>query len=81
MKHLSIILLLPLIASAANCFIWNYQATDTIYDAESGMTVDHTYWVRQTLTSLGHTYVMDTILPTDLSGYQVLFALCGWYNC
>jgi hypothetical protein len=70
-----------MIASAANCFIWDYQSTDVIYDPEVGATIDHAYWVRQTLTALGHTYVMQTELPTNTSPYQVIFATCGWYNC
>jgi hypothetical protein len=81
MKYLLVIITLPLLAGAANIFVWNYQATDTIYDAESGTTVDHTYWVQQLLTNLGHTLTVDTVLPSSLAGYDAAFALCGWYNC
>jgi len=81
MKSLAILLVLPVAAFAANIFVWNYQATDTIYDSEAGMTVDHTYWVQQTLTALGHTLTVSEVLPASLSGYQAAFMLCGWYNC
>lgn len=81
MKYLLILLFVPVLASAANCYIWNYQATDTIYDAEAGATVDHTYWLRQILTSQGHTFTMDTLLPSNTNNYDVVFAMCGWYNC
>jgi hypothetical protein len=81
MKYLLVIIALPLVASAANIFVWNYQATDTIYDAEAGMTVDHTYWVQQILASLGHALTVDTLLPSSLTGYQAAFICCGWYNC
>jgi len=81
MKYLLMLLLVPVLASAANCFIWNYQTTDTLYDAEAGATVDHTYWLRQILAGQGHTFVMDTLLPSNTSEYDVVFAMCGWYNC
>jgi hypothetical protein len=81
MRYIAILLVLPIAAFAANIFVWNYQATDTIYDSEAGMTVDHTYWVQQILTGLGHTLTVDTLLPSSLSGYQAAFIMCGWYNC
>lgn len=81
MKCLLLLLAVPVLAVASHCFIWNYQATDVIYDAEAGATVDHAYWLRQLLTGLGHTYVMDTLLPSNNGAYDVVFAMCGWYNC
>lgn len=81
MKHLGLLLLIPLFASAAHCFIWDYPDTDYIYEPEIGMTVDDTYWLRQSLTALGHTYDINTILPSDISPYAVVFAMCGWFDC
>uniref|UniRef100_A0A7C4TCE9 Uncharacterized protein n=1 Tax=candidate division WOR-3 bacterium TaxID=2052148 RepID=A0A7C4TCE9_UNCW3 len=81
MKYLGALALLPMIAFTANCFIWDYPDTDYIYDPEAGMTIDDTYWLRQALTTLGHTFVMDTMLPSNITPYQVFFAMCGWYDC
>lgn len=81
MKYLGILFLIPMVASAAHCFIWNYAEPDSIYDSEAGMTIDDTYWLRQSLTALGHTFVMDTTLSSNISPYQVFFAMCGWYDC
>lgn len=81
MKYLASFFILPLLGFAAHCFIWDYPELDTIYDPEAGMTIDDTYWLRQALTALGHTYDIDTTLPSDIGPYAVVFAMCGWYDC
>ncbi len=81
MKYLGLLLFLPMIANAAHCFIWDYPEPDSIYEPEIGMIIDDTYWLRQSLTALGHTFVMDTILPSNIAPYAVVFAMCGWFDC
>ena len=81
MKKLNLILLVPILAMAANVYIWNYDRTDTFYDSQIGLTVDCAYWLEQTLDALGHTYTTDTLLPPNLNGYEVCFVTCGWYSC
>lgn len=81
MRYLALLAAVPVIASAAHCFIWNTSPTDTIYDAEAGRTVDHLYWLIDNLTDLGHTFDVDTHLTANLDNYDLAFAMCGWYNC
>ncbi|MEO0137579.1 MAG: hypothetical protein ABIL74_10945 [candidate division WOR-3 bacterium] len=81
MKYLWMVALLPLVAHGAHCFIWDYPEPDSIYEPEIGMTIDDTYWLRQALNTLGHTYEMDTVLPSNIAPYAVVFAMCGWYDC
>ena len=78
---LTILLITPVLLNAANIFIWDYDPTDTFFCPDAGTTIDCKYWVEQTLGTLGHTCTTDTTLPTNLSAYDVVFALCGWYSC
>jgi len=71
----------PVLAVAANVFIWNYDPLDRFYDNTIGDSVDCSYWVEQTLDANGHTYTKGTLLPSDLSAYDAVFALLGWYRC
>jgi len=72
---------IPILAAAANVFIWNYDPLDRFYEPAVMDSVDCAYWVEQTLDSCGHTYVTDTLLPADLTGYDAVFALLGWFRC
>jgi len=71
--------ILPL--RAEHAFIWNYDDADIFYCNEYGGNIDCSYWIEQTLTSNGHSFVTETDLPTDLSTYDVVFVLTGWYRC
>ena len=73
--------LIPIVSFAANVFIWNYDPLDKFYETAINDSVDCAYWVEQTLDAGGHTYVTDTLLPLDPSGYDAVFALLGWYRC
>ena len=75
-------LVVPSAARAATVCVWNYDTLDRFYDPVVGDSVDCSYWVSQLLTAQGHTVeVHDSILPADLSGYDVVFCLMGWYRC
>jgi hypothetical protein len=76
-----IVSLAPILAVAANVFIWNYDPVDKFYEPAINDSVDCAYWVEQTLDAAGHTFVTGMLLPTDLSGYDAVFALLGWYRC
>ncbi len=80
-RYFGPLLLIPLLGIAAHCFIWDYPEPDSIYDPEAGTIIDDTYWLRQLLTSLGHTYVMSTTLPSNITPYNIFFAMCGWFDC
>ena len=75
------LLMLPFTAYAANAFVWNFDPIDRFYDAEVGDSVDCAYWLEQTLSAIGHSVVVDTNLPQDLSPYDVVFVTLGWYRC
>jgi len=48
-------------------------------DPEGGGMVGSDYAIRQALLANGYTYTMGTILPADLSPYDVLFVIMGVY--
>ena len=70
---------LPLLAE--HVFIWNYDDEDIFYCDEYGGNIDCSYWIEQTLSFNGHTFETDTLLPTDLSNYDVVFVTTGWFRC
>jgi hypothetical protein len=65
----------------ANFFVWNYDPADLFFDPQVGDSVDGAYRVGQTLASQGHSVAIGTALPEDLSGYQAVFCLMGWFRC
>jgi hypothetical protein len=79
---LASILLVPTVVHAANVCVWNYDTLDLFYDAQQRDTIDCAYWVQNLLTHQGHNVeVFNRYLPADLSGYDVVFCLMGWYRC
>ena len=81
-KLMLMMVLLPLLALAANICVWNYDPVDRFYDPAVGDSINCAYQVVQALTSQGHNVqVFDTFLPGDLSGYDAVFCLMGWYRC
>lgn len=77
----SLLFLIPLLASGAHVFIWNFDPLDKFYDADVGDSVDCAYWLEQALTNNGHTFDSGTSLPTTLNGYATAFVTLGWYRC
>jgi hypothetical protein len=75
------ILLFPFLAQAAHVFIWNYDPKDKFYESEISDSVDCAYWLEQTLNTNEHTFNTDTLLPTDLSPYDVVLVTVGWFRC
>lgn len=70
---------LPL--QAEHVYIWNFDDEDIFYCEEYGGIIDCSYWIEQTLAYHGHTFETDTLLPTDLSAYDVVFVTTGWFRC
>jgi len=77
----AVLLLVTGIASAASVCVWNYDTLDRFYDPQVVDSVDCAYWVRQNLAAQGHTVTVTTALPEDLSGFDIVFCLMGWYRC
>ncbi len=80
-RILLVIAAIPIIAVAANVFIWNFDPLDRFYDTEVGDSVDCAYWLENTLADNGHSFYTDVNLPLDLSSYDAVFATLGWYRC
>ncbi|MEO0081886.1 MAG: hypothetical protein ABIL25_06300 [candidate division WOR-3 bacterium] len=75
-------LALPIAAQAANICVWNYDPLDRFFDPQVGDSIDCAYWVKQEIENLGHTaQVFNTYLPGNISGYDVVFCLMGWFRC
>ncbi len=81
MKYLGVMLVLPVIALAANVLIWEYDTLDVFYDSQVGLTINTPYWVEQTLTAAGHTYTTTQTLPGNLAPYDAVFVMLGWFRC
>jgi hypothetical protein len=78
----ALLLAAPVVASAAEVCIWNYDSVDRFYDPEVGDSVDCAYSLALTLTAQGHAVaVFNDGLPADLSGYDITFCLMGWFRC
>jgi hypothetical protein len=76
------VLLLPAALPAANICVLNYDTLDRFWDPARLDSVDCAYWVNQALTDQGHNVsVFNTTLPADISGYDAVFLLMGWYRC
>jgi hypothetical protein len=73
--------LLPLLTYGARVCVWNYDPLDRFYDPEVGDSIDCAYWVENLLRAQGHTVEVFTSLPTDLSQYDIVFCLMGWWRC
>ncbi len=78
---LKAMLLFPILMPAARICVWNYDPVDRFYDAQIGDSVNCAYWVERDLTAQGHTVeVFDRYLPSDLSGYDLVYCLMGWFR-
>ena len=77
----ALLLALPILALCANVCIWDYDTLDRIYEPSIADSVDCAYWVQLTLAQQGHTTTVTTQLPEDLSGFDIVFCLMGWFRC
>ncbi len=79
-RYMSVLFALALtvsIAGAYDILVWDKDEGDT-YQGE-GTEVG----VIDALGNLGHNVTKHTgeTLPTDISSYDTVFALTGWYSC
>jgi len=76
-KLLLCILLLPMLGFAQNVFVWdydnNYTCTNLDTDEEWGIQQG----VVEALQANGISPVVQTILPANLSNYDIVFVICG----
>lgn len=65
-------------AVAQEIFIWDQDMGKTFQDPETGSTVGCQYGIQQALAANGFAYTTATVLPPDLSLYDVIFIVLGW---
>lgn len=65
-------------AVAQEIFIWDHDMGKTFQDPETGTYVGCQYGIQQALAANGFAYTTATILPPDLSLYDVVFVVLGW---
>lgn len=78
---LAMLALVPALAGAASICVWNYDTLDRFFDPARAESVDCATNVAAGLQALGHTAEVHTSLPGDISGYDAVFCLMGWYRC
>jgi hypothetical protein len=84
MKRLLVLSVLaaPALLSAANVCVLNYDTLDRFLDPVMAESVDCSNFVIEELVAAGHTVsLVNTTLPEDISGYDAVFLLMGWYRC
>jgi hypothetical protein len=80
-KKFLALLIFPVIALAANVFVWNFDPLDRFYDNQVGDTVDCAYGLEQSLAANGHTFNASSNLAPNLDSYDAVFVTLGWYRC
>jgi hypothetical protein len=74
-------IILPALALGATICVWNYDSLDRYFDPALGDSADCSYRVRQALLDQGHIVAVVSNLPQDLTGYDAVFCLLGWFRC
>jgi hypothetical protein len=75
------LLLLPIVLSAAEVCIWQYDPLDRYYEPELGDSAVSSYGLQTALTGLGLNCIYVEALPTDLSSFDLVCVSLGWYRC
>ncbi len=71
--------IIPLIVSAQTVLIWDNDNNSDFLDPEGAGNVGCEYGLQHALTANGITFSTVSALPTDLSGYDVVFVTLGIY--
>jgi hypothetical protein len=78
---IGLLLAAPAVLAAANICIWQFDPLDRYYEPDVGDSVLSSYGLQTTLSSLGHNCTTFDLLPSDLSGFDLVFVSLGWYRC
>lgn len=76
-----VFLLAASLAGAARLCVWEYDSLDRFFDPVRGESVSCVTSVAADLAALGHSVDVFSQLPTDISPYDAVFCLMGWYRC
>ncbi|MCP4229688.1 MAG: hypothetical protein GY771_06025 [bacterium] len=82
MKKIAILILATVTAASANVLVWDHDTGATFTDPDDGTTTRGSqYAVIQALQNNGFSGEVEilTYLPLDISGYDAVFVLCGWW--
>jgi hypothetical protein len=76
-----LVLGLAVIVPAQEIFIWDHDkgADNMFYDPEGAGYVGCEFGVQRALTRNGYTHETLLYLPMDLSQYDVVFVILGWW--
>ncbi len=68
---------------SAHPLLWHFDpfSTDLYIDPEVGDSIDCVYWIKKSLDAGGYEYDYhyDTLLPPDISSYDVIIGGLGLY--
>lgn len=76
---LSIVVFASTGALSQQILVWDYDNGSTYPDPETGNQVGCEYGIKQALDANGMSYTSTYFLPTDISGYDIVFAVLGLY--
>ncbi len=65
-------------AAAQEIFVWDNDNGKVFQDPETGGYVGCEYGIQQALAANGFSYATATVLPPDISTYDVIFIVLGW---
>lgn len=72
---------------AKKILVWHFNPDDHDFyvdpEANTGDSIDCTYWIKKSLDAGGYTYDYhnDLTLPLEIKDYDVIFATLGFYVC
>lgn len=82
---LSLMFVFTLMANAADILLWHFDPGnyDTTDDPEAGEFIDCAYWIEKSLDAgaYDYDYHNDTLLPSDISSYDIIFGTLGFVDC
>lgn len=74
------LLSLMITGHAAECLLYDHDDDANMSDPLGEGWVGSEFGIRRALNNLGHTVSVMEALPTDLSGYDIIFICTGWYG-
>jgi hypothetical protein len=82
MKYIALLVLVVFTAASANVLVWDNDTGATFTDPDDGTTVRGSqYAIIQALQNNGFSgeITVKTYLPLNISAYDAVFVLCGWW--
>jgi hypothetical protein len=66
-----------------NVLVWNYDSDDDFEDPDTGIWIEDEEKLVQALVDNGEDPDIHNgaFLPSEILGYDIVFACLGWYRC